>query len=106
MKWTPKYTISNRLLLLIREIGESTGEIKSKSLAPSAIAMLELSARALSSYASTSIESNPLTLTDVKRLLETKKNNIRDTERELLNLNMIETKGVGRGIYFVLSEEH
>jgi Fic family protein len=87
MKWTPKYTISNRLLSLIREIGESTGEIKSKSLAPTAIAKLELSARALSSYASTSIEGNPLPLTDVKRLLKTKKNHIRDTEREVLNYN-------------------
>lgn len=87
MKWTPKYVISNRLLTLIREIGESTGEIRSKSLAPSAIAKLELSARALSSYASTSIEGNPLPLTDVKRLLKARKNNIRDTEREVLNYN-------------------
>lgn len=85
MKWTPKYTISNRLLSLIREIGVSTGEIKSKSLAQTAIAKLELSARALSSYASTSIEGNPLPLTDVKRLLKSKKNHIRDTEREVLN---------------------
>lgn len=87
MKWNPKYTISHRLLSLIREIGESTGEIKSKSLAPNAIAKLELRARALSSYASTSIEGNPLPLTDVKRLLKTKKNHIRDTEREVLNYN-------------------
>lgn len=87
MKWTPKYTISNRLLYLIRQIGESTGEIKAKSLAPSAIAKLEFSARALSSYASTSIEGNPLPLTDVKRLLKSKKHHIRDTEREVLNYN-------------------
>jgi hypothetical protein len=70
-----------------RPIGESTGEIKSKSLAPTAIAKLELSAWVLSSYASTSIEGNPLPLTDVKRLLKTKKNHIRDTEREVLNYN-------------------
>ncbi len=87
MNWYPKYTISNRFLLTIREIGESIGEIKAKSLAPNAIAKLELSARELSSYASTSIEGNPLPLTDVKRLLKTKKNHIRDTEREVLNYN-------------------
>ncbi len=87
MKWIPKYTISNRLLSLFREIGESTGEIKSKSLAPTTIAKLELNARALSSYASTSIEGNPLPLTDVKQLLKAKKHHIRDTEREVLNYN-------------------
>lgn len=87
MKWQPKYTISNRLLLTIREIGESIGEVKTQSLAPSALAKLELSARELSSYASTSIEGNPLPLTDVKRLLKTKKDTIRDTEREVLNYN-------------------
>jgi len=87
MKWSPKYTISNRLLSIIREIGESTGEIKAKSLAPTAIAKLEMNARALSSYASTSIEGNPLPLTDVKRLLKAKKTHIRDTEKEVLNYN-------------------
>ncbi len=41
----------------------------------------------MSSYASTSIEGNPLPLTDVKRLLKTQKENVRDTEREVLNYN-------------------
>ena len=48
---------------------------------------MELDARELSSYASTSIEGNPLALTDVKRLLKTRKEAIRDTEREVLNYN-------------------
>ena len=51
------------------------------------MAKLELSARELSSYASTSIEGNPLPLTDVKRLLKIRKKSIRDTEREVLNHN-------------------
>ena len=87
MSWRPKYTISNKLLLTIREIGESIGEIKSLRLTDTALAKLELSARELSSYASTSIEGNPLPLTDVKRLLKTGKESIRDTEREVLNYN-------------------
>ncbi|MBQ0806626.1 MAG: Fic family protein [Porticoccus sp.] len=87
MSWTPKYTISNKLLLTIREIGESIGEIKSLTLTDTALAKLELSARERSSYASTSIEGNPLPLTDVKRLLKTRKESIRDTEREVLNYN-------------------
>ena len=87
MTWKPKYTISDKLLFTIREIGESLGEIKALSLSEKTLAKLELEARELSSYASTSIEGNPLPLTDVKRLLKTQKNAIRDTEREVLNYN-------------------
>jgi len=87
MTWKPKYTISNKLLSTIREIGESLGELKSFHLTDHDLAKLEIEARELSSYASTSIEGNPLPLTDVKRLLKTKKENVRDTEREVLNYN-------------------
>ena len=87
MIWQPQYTISNKLLLTIREIGESIGEIRAQHLTHTALAKLELNARELSSYASTSIEGNPLPLTDVKRLLKSRKETIRDTEREVLNYN-------------------
>ena len=79
--------ISNKLLRTIREIGESLGELKSFHLSDQDLAKLEIEARELSSYASTSIEGNPLPLTDVKRLLKTQKENVRDTEREVLNYN-------------------
>ena len=87
MIWIPEYTISNKLLLTIREIGGSLGELKSFHLTDQDLAKLALEARELSSYASTSIEGNPLPLTDVKRLLKTHKENVRDTEREVLNYN-------------------
>ena len=87
MSWNPKYSISNKLLITVREIGEALGEIKSIRLPSQELAKLELEARELSSYASTSIEGNPLPLTDVKRLLKSSKSNIRDTEREVLNYN-------------------
>ncbi|MEJ2693462.1 MAG: Fic family protein [Candidatus Thiodiazotropha sp.] len=87
MSWTPKYTISNKLLSTIREIGESLGELRSLHLSDQDLAKLEIEARELSSYASTSIEGNPLPLADVKRLLKTQKENVRDTEREVLNYN-------------------
>lgn len=87
MTWKPNYTISDKLLFTIREIGESIGEIKSFSLTGKALAKLELEARELSSFASTSIEGNPLALTDVKYLLKNKKEHIRDTEQEVLNYN-------------------
>ena len=62
MTWQPQYIISNKLLLTIREIGESIGEIKAQHLTHAALAKLEINARELSSYASTSIEGNPLPL--------------------------------------------
>ena len=87
MIWQPLYTISDQLLTTIREIGESIGEIRAQRLNVKTIAKLELAARELSSHASTSIEGNPLPLTDVKQLLKTKKEYIRGTEREVLNYN-------------------
>jgi cell filamentation protein, protein adenylyltransferase len=87
MNWKPKYTITDKLLLTMREIGEAIGEIKSFGMTKKTLARLELEARELSSYASTSIEGNPLPLTDVKKLLKTRKEYVRDTEREVLNYN-------------------
>ncbi len=87
MTWKPEYTISDKLLFTIREIGEAIGEIKGFNLTGKALAELELKARELSTFASTSIEGNPLPLTDVKRLLKTGKEYIRDTEQEVLNYN-------------------
>jgi Fic family protein len=48
---------------------------------------LEKTARAISTYASTSIEGNPLPLTEVKKILKSKPTHIRDSEREVLNYN-------------------
>ena len=87
MTWQPKYTITNRLIATMRRIGEAIGEIKTLGLSPNALARLELEARALSTHASTSIEGNPLPLTDVKRLIKAGPVHIRDTEREVLNYN-------------------
>ena len=71
----------------MREIGEVIGEVKSYQLTGKALARLELDARQLSTHASTSIEGNPLALTDVKRVLKSNKQHIRDTEREVFNYN-------------------
>jgi|GEM_PF-1729241 len=54
MNWKPKYTITDQLLLTMREIGEAIGEIKSLGITPKILARLELEARELSSYALTS----------------------------------------------------
>lgn len=87
MKWQPKYTITDKLIVTMRRIGESIGEIKALGLSPNMLAQLEQEARELSTHASTSIEGNPLPLTDIKRLLKANPSHIRDTEREILNYN-------------------
>ena len=87
MSWQPRYTITNTLLVTVRRIGEAMGEIRASGMTQADIAKLEYQARELSSYASTSIEGNPLPLTDVKRLLKKAPDHVRDTEREVLNYN-------------------
>jgi len=63
------------------------GELKSYQLTGKVLARFELDARQLSAFASTSIEGNPLALTDVKRVLKSAKEHVGDTEREVLNYN-------------------
>ena len=48
MSWSPKYTVSDRLLVTMRRIGEAIGDIKGLGLAANELARLELEARALS----------------------------------------------------------
>lgn len=50
---------------------------------------MEIRAREVSSHASTSIEGNPLPLTDVKQLIKLNPKNLRDSEKEVLNYNNI-----------------
>lgn len=83
----PNFTIRPRLFRTIREIGETLGMIRASNLSDARLARLTDAARALSAHASTSIEGNPLPLTDVKRLLKQAPNQARDTEREVLNYN-------------------
>lgn len=87
MTWLPKYSISHKLLLTIRTIGEAIGEIRNTAITEKNLQRLAIEARELSTYASTSIEGNPLPFTDVKHLLKIKKEYIRNTEKEILNYN-------------------
>lgn len=87
MPWIPKYTITPKLLQTIRQIGEEIGYIRALRLPGSAQTKLQDLALQLSTHASTSIEGNPLALTDVRRLLKSQPDKVRDTEREILNYN-------------------
>ncbi|MEI6887039.1 MAG: Fic family protein, partial [bacterium] len=83
----PKYTITDSLSTSMRKVGELMGELNSRAFSGTALLNMAREARALSSFSSTSIEGNPLPLTDVKKLLKSNPVNIRDTEREVLNYN-------------------
>lgn len=82
-----RYQITEDLLQKIKQIAIVLTEMKSYKLSEVVLFELQEEARSLSSYSSTSIEGNPLPLTEVKKILKKKPENIRDTEREVLQYN-------------------
>lgn len=85
----PLYAITNELLSNIKRITSLVGELNNRRFPKLVLLEMERAAREVSSYASTSIEGNPLPLTEVKKILKNKPENIRDSEREVLNYNQI-----------------
>ncbi len=83
----PKYTITNQLLENIKRITSLVNELNDKRLPNVVLVEFERIARAVSTYASTSIEGNPLPLTEVKKILKSKPEHIRNSELEVLNYN-------------------
>jgi Fic family protein len=83
----PQYTITDRLLANIKRISSLVIELNNKRFPNVVLLELERSAREVSSYASTSIEGNPLPLTEVKKILKSEPVHIRDSEKEILNYN-------------------
>lgn len=83
----PKYTISPKLLENIKRISTLIFELNGKRFSKVILAGLEEKAREISAHASTSIEGNPLPLTEVKKILKTHPKFVRDSEKEILNYN-------------------
>lgn len=83
----PRYKITDLLLANIKRINTLIHELNTHHFPNVVLLELERSAREVSSYASTSIEGNPLPLTEVKKILKTKPAHIRDSEKEVLNYN-------------------
>lgn len=83
----PTYTITNKLLATVKHIGAVISSLNGRRFPQIVLLELERIAREVSAHASTSIEGNPLPLTDVKRILKQAPKHIRDTEREVLNYN-------------------
>lgn len=83
----PKYQISEQLLQNIKKISLLVSELNQHSYPEPVLLEMERRAEAISTFASTSIEGNPLPLTEIKSLLKNRPQNLRDTEREVLNYN-------------------
>lgn len=83
----PKYSITPKLLENIKRISLIVAELNHRSFDRLVLVKFERRARETSSHSSTSIEGNPLPLTEVKRILKNKPANLRDSEREILNYN-------------------
>lgn len=83
----PQYRITDRLLAQIKRINTLVHELNHRRFSSVVLAAFEKTAEAVSTYASTSIEGNPLPLTEVKKILKSTPTHIRDSEQEILNYN-------------------
>ena len=83
----PKYQINNELLANIKRISSLITQLNSQNINRLVYARLERLAREVSTHASTSIEGNPLPLTEVKKILKNRPENIHASEQEVLNYN-------------------
>lgn len=83
----PQYTITGQLLANIKRVSSLVNELNNKRFPNVVLLEMERSAREVSSFASTSIEGNPLPLTEVKKILKSAPIHIRDSEKEVINYN-------------------
>lgn len=83
----PIFHISSRLLANLLRINDLTHILNDQHLPHVVFMEFERSAREVSAFASTSIEGNPLPLTEVKRILKSHPAHIRTSEQEVLNYN-------------------
>ena len=85
--FAPRYIITNHILANIKRINSLINELNNRRFPDVVLLELERNAREVSSYASTSIEGNPLPLTEVKKILKSIPSHIRDSEKEVINYN-------------------
>jgi Fic family protein len=83
----PRYQISPLLLDHLKQITLLVHELNKRAWPDVVLAQFQAEAETISTYASTSIEGNPLPLTEVKRLLKNQPDQVRQSEREVLNYN-------------------
>ena len=83
----PRFSITPQLLANIKRITRLVVELNNKHFSKVVLFDFERKAREISAHASTSIEGNPLPLTEVKKILKNAPARVRDSEREVLNYN-------------------
>ncbi len=83
----PRYQLNPTLLDNIVRIKNLINELNKQKFSDVVLAKFEKDSYAISAHASTSIEGNPIPLTDVRRILKSMPIHVRDTEREILNYN-------------------
>ena len=82
----PKFNITSKLLENIKRIGVIVADLNNRHFSKLTLVRLEKTAREVSSHSSTSIEGNPLPLTEVKKIIKNKPENLRDSEKEVVRL--------------------
>lgn len=87
MTFTPHYIITDKLLAQIKRINTLVSELNNRRFPNVVSVKFERIAREVSSFASTSIEGNPLPLTEVKKILKSTPAHARGSEKEVLNYN-------------------
>ncbi len=83
----PAYNLNSTLLNNIVRIKNLINELNDQKFPELVLAKFEKDSYAISAHASTSIEGNPIPLTDVRKILKNTPAHIRDTEKEILNYN-------------------
>lgn len=83
----PTYTISPKLLNQVKQIALLVHELNRVALPTVVLTELQQITRSRSAWASTTIEGNRLSLTEVRKLLKNRPNQITHSEREVWNYN-------------------
>src|SRR3990167_5086191 len=107
--WQPKYRITDALLANIKKINSLVTELNHNRFPNVVVLELEKIAREISTHASTSIEGNPLPLTEVKKILKTRPDQLRSSEQEVINYNQALkwlNQKLNQGLVKLRSEEH
>lgn len=87
--FAPVYSITPPLLDMIKQITVLVHDLNQRAVPDVVLMEMQAEARAVSTYASTSIEGNPLPLTEVKRLLKQQPAKLRQSEQEVINYNLV-----------------
>ena len=86
-QFNPRYSITPKLLNLIKRISAQTALLNTRRFPKIILAGYERNAREISAFSSTSIEGNPLPLTEVKKILKNLPQNITNSQKEVVNYN-------------------